>query len=65
MRDINRIDPIMEELRRFWKANQDLRFGQLIYIIENKFYSTGKNIFSSEDDVWLDVIKILNEKEDK
>lgn len=30
MRDINRIEPMMDELAEFWKAHPDWRFGQLI-----------------------------------
>jgi hypothetical protein len=30
MRDPNRIDPIIEALRRAWKATPDFRLGQLV-----------------------------------
>ena len=64
MRDINRIDPILDELNKYWKTNQDLRFGQLIYLIQSKFDEIGKNLFFSEDDIWLEFFKDLNEKEE-
>lgn len=31
MRDPDRIDPMIEQLRAAWKANPDLRLGQLVY----------------------------------
>lgn len=30
MRDPNRIDPMVDFLRAYWKANPDLRLGQII-----------------------------------
>ena len=30
MRDPNRIDPILDEIREIWKRHPDLRLGQLI-----------------------------------
>ena len=30
MRDINRIEPILEEIKIIWKNNPDLRLGQLL-----------------------------------
>lgn len=30
MRDPKRIDPLLEELRKYWKNNPDLRLGQII-----------------------------------
>jgi hypothetical protein len=66
MRDINRIDPIIKELNTFWKSNQDLRFGQLYYIIGREFdkYAREKkeNLFYAEDDKWLELFKRLNEQ---
>lgn len=44
-RDPDRIDPIIELLRAEWKANPDLRFGQLVV---NLF---GEDPFYVEDDV--------------
>ena len=63
MRDVKRIDPILEEFRKYWKTNQDLRFGQLIYLIQSKFDEIGKNLFFSEDDMWLEFFGKLNDKE--
>ena len=54
MRDPNRIDIIIEELRKCWKRNPDLRLGQLIYNL-NK--SGNSDIFFPEDDKWLEWIK--------
>jgi uncharacterized protein YihD (DUF1040 family) len=54
MRDPNRIDEIIDELRKCWKRNPDLRLGQLIYFL-NK--SDQEDIFYIEDDSWLRWIK--------
>ncbi|HEY8805112.1 MAG TPA: hypothetical protein VIM42_08430 [Clostridium sp.] len=54
MRDPERIDEIIEELRICWKKYPDFRFGQLVYNI-NK--SSNPDIFYPEDDMWLLWIK--------
>ena len=50
MRDINRIDPLLEKLGEAWKKVPDQRFGQFMY---NFFYSYGKDPFFAEDDEWM------------
>ena len=52
MRDINRIEPLLNQLEMLWKLYPDLRFCQLVYII-----TKGKNIFNIEDDKMLETIK--------
>lgn len=57
MRDINRIEPFMNELTEVWKEVPDWRFGQLI---ENlKRHMNIKDLFYVEDDKMLEVLKNL------
>ena len=55
MRDINRIDKILNKLKEFWLLCPDLRLGQLLYAY---IYKDGQISFNEEDD-------ILEEKLDK
>ncbi|HEY5561949.1 MAG TPA: hypothetical protein VIK72_09400 [Clostridiaceae bacterium] len=55
MRDPKRIDEIIEELRICWKKYPDLRFGQLVYCLNQSNYNG--DIFNPEDDKWLKWIK--------
>jgi uncharacterized protein YihD (DUF1040 family) len=61
MRDINRIDPFMDKLKEFWKQFPDLRFVQLLDIInfhaEKKFK---KDAFYLEDDEFLSIADEMN-----
>jgi hypothetical protein len=55
MRDPNRISPILKALEEVWRANPDLRLGQLLVAATNV---CGRNvvcpeIFYAEDDVLL------------
>lgn len=52
MRDVNRIEPMLEELKCVWEQYPDLRLGQLICNIvpEDKLYYV-------EDDMMLEQIK--------
>lgn len=56
MRDINRIKPLLESLETLWLQHPDLRFGQLIYVL-NEIYNDGCDIFFPEDERWLRWIK--------
>lgn len=50
MRDINRIDLIIEEVRKYWLENPDQRLGQLL---SNIVMSSGwhtRDIYNAEDD---------------
>ena len=60
MRDIDRIKPFLEQLEILWKQNPDMRFYQLIYAI-----TQGKNMFNTEDDKMLKIIKEEIKKIDK
>lgn len=52
MRNPERIAPILEELKRIWEENPDLRFFQLICAL-NK----GQDLFHMEDDKVLELLK--------
>ena len=57
MRDINRIEPFMNELTEIWKKLPDWRFGQLIENIK-RYMKTG-DLFYVEDDKMLEILKNL------
>ena len=60
MRDINRIEPFMNELTEIWYTVPDLRFGQLI---ENfKKFAEVEDLFYIEDDKMLEVLKKFKEE---
>jgi len=46
-RDPDRIDRVIEKIRKIWKANPDWRIGQLVVNMTQR----GKQIFYVEDDV--------------
>ena len=46
MRDINRIDPIIDKLREVWKQYPDLRLTQLMWVLGKSNYT----FFYVEDD---------------
>ena len=54
MRSKDRIKPFLNELQKFWEENQDLRFGQIIYILADQI---GRDIFFPEEDEWLKAIR--------
>ena len=61
MRDINRIEPMLELVRELWIACPDLRLGQLI---QNAAVMSGwktNDVFYIEDDQLHDGIKALKE----
>ena len=55
MRDINRIDKVLNELKDIWMANPDQRFGQLMSNIFGEImYKNGVgDIFFPEDNEWF------------
>ena len=60
MRDINRIEPFMNELTEIWYTVPDWRFGQLI---ENfKKFAGVEDLFYIEDDKMLEVLKKFKEE---
>ncbi len=60
MRDPNRIDPFLEEVRKLWKKYPDWRFGQLV-ANAHRVFSTNPDPFFIEDDMMLEAIKNLND----
>jgi uncharacterized protein YihD (DUF1040 family) len=57
MRDINRIDPFMDKLKEFWKQFPDLRFVQLIDIINSRAKKKfNKDLFYLEEDEFLSLL---------
>jgi len=62
MRDMKRIDPLMQKVGELWKQCPDYRFGQLIYVIADKLVElefTGGDIFYPEDNEWKIAIDAL------
>ena len=60
MRDINRIEPFMNELTEIWYTIPDWRFRQLI---ENfKKFAEVEDLFYIEDDKMLEVLKKFKEE---
>lgn len=59
-RDPSRIVPILNELENIWINNPQLRLGQ---IISNACAQNGIDIFYVEDDVMLEGLKALQQKE--
>ena len=58
MRNPNRIEPFLEKFKELWLKHPDLRFGQLVYILQKKQHKTDVgDIFFPEDDVWLKCIE--------
>jgi hypothetical protein len=56
MRNKKRIKPFLDEVRVFWEANQDLRFGQVIYILAEELK---QDIFFPEEEEWLKALRNL------
>ena len=54
MRDVNRIDPILEALGKAWKLYPDMRLGQLISVIAGQ---SPNYIFGIEDEEMLKCIE--------
>jgi hypothetical protein len=54
MRDINRIEPLLNKFEELWKLNPDIRFGQMVYNL-----ARGWDLFNIEDDKMLEIINQL------
>ncbi|PSU90433.1 hypothetical protein C0W35_16240 [Photobacterium kishitanii] len=50
MRDIERIDYLLELLGDIWKDHQDVRFNQLIYLLHSKYIDINGGIGRVESD---------------
>jgi hypothetical protein len=55
MRDKNRIEPFLNQLHILWEQNSDLRFGQLVYILNIELCGDSDS-FDIEDDKYLEQI---------
>lgn len=64
MRDPERIDVIVEELRKLWKAVPDWRLGQLIVNCANSGQPC-PTVFYKEDDDILEAIRSLKSRVSK
>ena len=60
MRDPNRIDKMVEQLRTLWKKNPDMRLGQLIINLNHIKY--GADVFYVEDENMETRLKEVLEK---
>lgn len=56
MRDPKRIEPFLQELARIWRANPDLRFGQLVLDL-HALSGAGAMLFYTEDEELLNFMK--------
>ena len=59
MRDINRIEPLLNKFEELWKSCPDIRFGQMVY---NIVIAKGSDIFNIEDDKMLLLIEEFDQK---
>lgn len=57
MRDINRIDPFLEEIGEAWKKHPDQRFGQFMSNILGEMALKHGDLFFWEDDKFLEYMK--------
>ena len=66
MRDPKRIDVVLGEVAKFWKAHPDLRFIQMMNAIDFSGRFTEKRVpedlFFLEDDAFLDIMRGINEE---
>lgn len=61
MRDINRIDKLLNELGELWKKQPDMRFGQLIMNLDLSL-NDNSIMWNKEDEDWL---KLIQNKKDE
>ena len=60
MRDPNRIEPTLEEVKKYWEKHPDLRLGQIIC---NFGRALGMfDPFYMEDDILLEMLKEENKR---
>lgn len=64
MRDENRIPKIIEHLKRIWKANPDLRLGQLI-VVATKPENPCPSVFYIEDEELLKGLSAFEHREQR
>lgn len=56
-RDPDRIEPILAELAAYWKANPDMRLGQIV--VNASDFGGGRAPFFTEDDQMLSGLRRL------
>jgi hypothetical protein len=56
MRNPNRIKPFLAKLEEYWMQNPELRFGQVIFLLQSQ---SVVDPFYVEDDRWLSKINKL------
>ena len=56
-RDADRIPTFLNKLEEFWICNPDLRFGQVISILEKEL---NEDSFNAEDDKWFEALNRLD-----
>jgi len=59
MRDKARIKPFLEKLNELWLLHPDMRFGQIVYMLENR---TNADSYNMEENEWLVIIEKEIEK---
>ena len=57
MRDINRIEPIINDLKKLWLLNPDMRLCQLLYWVASKSGWNNDDLFYLEDDIVSNQLK--------
>lgn len=57
MRDINRIEPLLNDLKELWLKNPDLRLTQLLFMVAYNLGWKNNDLFYLEDDVIAKQIK--------
>lgn len=57
-RDVNRIEPFLGEIAKVWKRQPDMRFGQLITILEYRAKAKGiQDLFYLEEEGFLELLQ--------
>lgn len=62
MRDINRIETILKELSKYWKANPHLRLAQIVSNIGRFDHGVFPDVFYLEDELILSSLRKENEQ---
>ena len=60
MRDKNRIDPFIKKVVKYWKQNPDLRFGQVVSIIERQLGSERDIFYVEENELEIILDKLIS-----
>lgn len=57
MRDINRVEPLLTDLKELWYKNPDFRLTQLLFMVAYNSGWANNDLFYLEDDVIAKQIK--------